>query len=96
MSEITAEDVRIEYDSEKLQFLETEECEGIKLVKSNTETDGELRFILASKGKDNIIYNKKSLLKLRFKAIAKGDALVDIIKGRVSDGISTEEDVLEN
>jgi hypothetical protein len=42
---------------------------------------------------ENIVNDKKILLKLNFKAIAKGEALVDITKGRVSDGIDMEKDL---
>lgn len=33
------------------------------------------------------------MLKLKFKGISTGDALVSIIKGRISDGINMEEDL---
>lgn len=92
IKEIAAEDIRIKYDSTKLQFISCNEVDGIKLVK-NSEANGELRVILASKGINNIINDKKVLLKLNFKAIGTGEALVDITKGRVSDGIEMEKDL---
>lgn len=94
IANISAEDIYIKYDSEKLQYIGCEEVEGIKLV-YNDEKDGILRFILASKGEDNIINAKKTLLNLNFKAIAPGEALVDITKGRITDGIEMEKDVEE-
>lgn len=90
ITEIAAEDITIKYDNTKLQFLGMEEVEGIKIVKSNTQ-EGELRIIVASKGANNIINAKKTLLKLNFKGISAGEALVDITKGRVSDGIAMEK-----
>ncbi len=92
---ITAEDIRIIYDSDKLQYIRCEEIDGIKLVYNN-EKKGELRFILASKGESNIIDEKTILLNLKFKGIAPGEALVDVVKGRVSDGIEMEKDIDED
>lgn len=94
IQDIAAEDIRIKYDSTKLKFLGYEQVDGIKLVKDVSQ-DGELRVILASKGKANIINAKKALLKLNFKGIAAGDALVDVTKGRVSDGITKEYDLTD-
>ena len=89
---IAAEDIKIAYDSEKLQYLGHEELEGIKLIYNDVQ-NGELRFILASKGESNLITAKTTLLKLKFKGISTGEALADITKGRVSDGIDMEKDL---
>jgi hypothetical protein len=78
----------------KLQFLGIDEVEGIKLVEKDIQADG-FRLMLASKGVANVIKDKKALLKLNFKGIAVGDALVDVTKGRVSDGINMERDLLD-
>lgn len=94
IKEIAAEDVRLKYDSAKLKFLGMDEVDGIKLVKAD-DKDGELRFILASKGAANVVEAKKVLLKLNFQGIASGDALVDVTKGRVSDGITMEKDLTD-
>ncbi|WPC42976.1 cohesin domain-containing protein [Clostridium sp. JS66] len=95
IKDIAAEDVRIKYDNTKLQFLGATEVDGIKLVKNDAK-DGELRLILASKGAANVVEAKKTLLKLNFKGIAAGDALVDVTKGRVSDGITMEKDLTDD
>ncbi|MEJ4023233.1 cohesin domain-containing protein [Clostridioides difficile] len=96
ISNITAEDIRIKYDNEKLSFTDFEEIEGFKLVKDiQNHENGELRLILASKGKENIVNSKKILLRLKFKGIKSGEALIDIIKGRVSDGINMEKDLID-
>jgi uncharacterized protein YjdB len=94
IKEIAAEDARIKYDSSKLKFLGMTYVDGIKLVKDE-EKEGELRVIVASKGTANIASSKKTLLKLNFQGIAAGDALVDISKGRVSDGITMEKDLTD-
>lgn len=94
---IAAEDIRIKFDSERLKFVGFEESEGIKLVKGvELDNSGELRVIVASKGENNIVNLKKTLLKLKFIAIKKGEALIDITKGRVSDGIEMERDLNSN
>lgn len=94
ITDIAAEDVRIKYDAEKLEFVNSVEVEGIKLVKDDKKP-GELRFILASKGQANIANAKKILLKLNFKGIKAGEALVDVVKGKVSDGITIEKDLTD-
>lgn len=94
VTEIAAEDITIEYDEDKLKFLGYKETSGIKLVKSIEETDnGKLRLILASKGESNIVNDKKVLLQLEFKGIQSGEALIDVTKGRVTDGISMEKNL---
>ncbi|MCB2354329.1 cohesin domain-containing protein [Clostridium estertheticum] len=94
ITNIAAEDIRIKYDAEKLEFVNFAEVDGMKLVKNDAKV-GELRFILASKGKNNIADAKKILLKLNFKGIKAGEALVDVVKGRVSDGIEMEKDLTD-
>ncbi len=91
---IAAEDIRIKYDSSKLQFIGIDEVEGIKLVEKDIQAD-EFRFMLVSRGAENIANIKKVLLKLNFKGISAGDALIDVIKGRISDGIEMEKDLLD-
>jgi len=75
VTEIAAEDIIVKYNTEKLQFIDFEEIDGIKLVYTN-ENNGELRFILASKGSSNIVNSRKSLLNLKFKGKAVGEALL--------------------
>lgn len=94
ITNIAAEDVRIKYDNTKLKFLGMDEIDGIKLVNSQ-ENDGELRIILASKGLTNTVEAKKTLLKLNFQGIVSGDALVDVTKGRVSNGVDMEKDLAD-
>jgi hypothetical protein len=65
------------------------------LVKNDIQS-GELRFILASNGLENVINDKKTLLKLKFKAIEVGEAVIDITKGRVSDGIEMEKSLKDS
>ena len=97
ISNITAEDIKIKYDNKKLKFIDFEEMDGFKLVKDvQTHENGELRLILASKGKEHIVNSKKILLKLKFKGIKPGEALIDITKGRVSDGINMEKDLTDD
>ncbi len=92
INEIAAEDIKVKYDNEKLNFLGFNEIDGIKLVKSiENNSDGELRLILASQGEANIINSKKSLVQLNFEGIQTGQALVDITNGRISDGIEMEK-----
>lgn len=93
IKEIAAEDIRITYDSDKLKFVGASEFSGFKIVKS-MEKNGELRLIVASKGSENIVNSKKTLLTLNFIGVTTGEAKIDIVKGRVSDGIELEKDLL--
>lgn len=96
INQISAEDVKIKYDNEKLKFIGFEEVDGIKLVKDiQDDKNGVIRVILASKGESNIVNSKKALLKLKFKGIKQGEAIVDVTKGRVSDGIEMERDLTD-
>lgn len=94
ITEIAAEDIKIKFDSTKLKFVGVDEVDGIKLVKSiESNSKGEIRVILASKGDINIINDKKIILKLKFVGIQKGEATIEIVKGRVSDGIDMEKEL---
>ncbi|QUI22669.1 hypothetical protein HZI73_10325 [Vallitalea pronyensis] len=95
ITDIVAEDIRIQYDQDKLEFLGFEEVAGMKLVQSIEDTGkGQLRVIIASMGETNIIHGKEVLLQLKFKGIGEGEAVIDITKGRVTDGITIEKDLL--
>lgn len=52
-----------------------------------------MRLTIFSDDLVNFVNNKKTLLKLNFKPIAAGDALIDITKGRISDGIQLEKNL---
>lgn len=94
IKDIAAEDISIKYDNEKLNFVGFEEVDGYKLVKDIHKAEtGELRVILASKGEANIVKSKQILLKLKFKGVNKGEAIIDVTKGKVSDGIELEKDL---
>lgn len=95
ITDIAAEDIRIQYDQDKLEFLGFEEVAGMKLVQSIEDTGkGQLRVIIASMGETNIVHGKEVLLQLKFKGISEGEAVIDITKGRVTDGITIEKDLL--
>lgn len=94
ITNIAAEDIFIDYDESKLEFVGVEETSGIIAIHSNNDsTEGQLRLILASQGESNIVNDKKILLKLNFKGIHDGDALIDITKARVTDGITMEKNL---
>ncbi|WP_245676689.1 cohesin domain-containing protein [Bacillus solimangrovi] len=96
ISEIAAEDIKLAYDNEKLEFVGFEEVDGMKLVKSIEETENEkLRVIIASKGEANIVNEREVLLKLKFKGIQTGEALVDRMMCRVTDGIAMERNLAD-
>ncbi|WDV46150.1 cohesin domain-containing protein [Clostridiaceae bacterium M8S5] len=96
ITEITAEDISIDYDHKKLEFLGFQEVDGVKLVKTvDVGEDGKLRVVTASKGESNIVNAKKTLLKLKFKGKKAGEAVVDITKGKVTDGITLEKDLTQ-
>jgi hypothetical protein len=95
ITNIAAEDILIDYDQTKLEYVGMEEIPGIKMVHSSDDkAKGQLRLILASQGEANIINTKKILLKLKFKGIHVGDGLINITKAKVADGITLEKELL--
>lgn len=95
VTNIGAEDLRIKYDTNLLEYVGIEDIDGIKVYDSKEVNPGELRFIVASKGTDKFINKKDILFKLKFRAKQPGEALVDIIKGRIAT-IEKEWDVEED
>lgn len=83
---IVSEDITIKYDNKKLKFLGIEKVDGIRVIKM-IKKEGELRVVLSKEDKEKLINNKQLLLKLNFQGISSGYAFVDIVKGKVSDGI---------
>ena len=84
INSIFATEVRIKYDSSKLQFLGLNTVDGIELVNDDVE-EGEITLLLASLGFENVLRDE-TLLKLNFTGIAAGDALIDVVKADVADG----------
>lgn len=76
----------IKYDNKKLKFLGIEKVDGIRVIKM-IKKEGELRVVLSKEDREKLINNKQLLLKLNFQGISSGYAFVDIVKGKVSDGI---------
>ncbi len=91
---IYAEDFTIQYDSAHLEYIGFEEVPGYKVYNSPTDTDGKLRFVVASQGASYGINAEATFLKLKFKAKAVGIAKVDATKARIAD-TTTEFDLEE-
>ena len=90
---ICAEDIKIAFDTSKLEFISAEAANGIKIYKEDDLTDGIRRYITASLGKANAANGDKILLKLTFKAKAIGEAKIDITNGRIADNATIEKDI---
>ena len=86
IKDIMGTDTNIKYDNSKLEFLGFEEIPGFNFFHDEVK-DGNIRVFLFGDSVSNVINNKKTILKLRFKGVTSGDALIDDIKGRVSDGL---------
>lgn len=95
ITNIAAEDLIVKYDSNKLEFSgHYRITEG--LIPAGMKTsDGEVRYILASKGEANVINSRKVLLRMYFTAKEVGGAKVEITNGKVSDGIDMERTLTE-
>lgn len=92
-SNILAEDVTFTYDKTLFQYEGYTDITGLKVQKITNDTaTGTVRFIAASLGGDNAITGNKSLIQLKFKAIAPGTGKIDATKGRVADQ-TTETDI---
>lgn len=95
VSNIYAEDVRVTYDSSLFDYVGAKAKDGIKIYKEDTSTPGTVRLIIAHLGEANAANGDKDLVDLGFKAKAKGTGKVDIIKGRIADNATLEEDVAD-
>ena len=80
---IYAEDFTITYDSDVFEYLGYEEIEGLKVVKP-LNTEGILRFIIASKGKDKSVDGSEIIAKLKFRAIKTGVSNIKVTKARIA------------
>ncbi|RCX18393.1 hypothetical protein DFR58_105157 [Anaerobacterium chartisolvens] len=90
---ICAEDIKIKYDTDLLEYLGAEAADGMRIYKEADLGDGTNRYITASLGKDNAAEGDRVLFHLRFRAKAPGQAKIDIINGRIADNGTLEEDV---
>ncbi|MFC6649474.1 cohesin domain-containing protein [Paenibacillus rhizoplanae] len=86
---IYAEDFEVKYDKEHLQYLGFEEVTGYKAYNKPVDQNGAVRFVVASQGEEYGINEDTVVVKLKFKAKAKGTAVVDSTKARIAD---TEEE----
>lgn len=92
-----AQDITLKYDTKLFQLIGTEDVPGIKIYKEDTTaTNGAIRFITAIQGKQNVIVNEGTVLKLKFKAISTGTGNVDATKGRIADNANLEMDVTDS
>lgn len=95
VSNIYAEDIKIDYDAERFEYLGASAKDGLKIYKEDTSTPGSIRFIVAHLGQGNEATGDKDLIELTFKAKSVGIGKVDITKGRIADNDSLEMDVAE-
>ncbi len=92
---ICAEDLKIAYDTSKLQFISAENADGMKIYKEDDIAAGIKRYITACLGKANAANGDKILMRLKFKAIDVGEAKIDIANGRIADNSTLEMDVAQ-
>ncbi|QMV40241.1 cohesin domain-containing protein [Cohnella cholangitidis] len=85
VSNIYAEDFKINYDSTLLNYVGFEEVPGYKIYNQPTDENGTLRFIVASQGEQYGINGEQVFLKLKFSGKAKGTAKVDALECRIAD-----------
>ncbi|MDU7338621.1 MAG: kelch repeat-containing protein [Clostridium sp.] len=95
VSNIYAEDIKIDYDAERFEYLGASAKEVLKIYKEDTSTPGSVRFIVAHLGKDSGATGDKDLIELTFRAKSVGIGKVDITKGRIADNDVLEMDVAE-
>ncbi|MFC4302498.1 cohesin domain-containing protein [Cohnella boryungensis] len=85
VSNIYAEDFKINYDSNLLNYVGFEEIPGYKVYNQPTDEDGKLRFIIASQGEQYGINGEQVILKLKFTGKETGIAKVDALECRIAD-----------
>lgn len=90
---IYAQDLTIDYDPAKVEFVSAEALhEGFKIV-SMKESEGQLRIIAASLGEDHVVNADGNLLKLSWKAktlAESAETSIALSKVVVSDGMGAE------
>lgn len=91
---ICAEDLKLAYDQNKFEYIGVEDVEGSKVYHVNAQ-NGNIRIISAIKGKENVINEKKSFVRVIFKAIGEGTGKIDAIGCRIADNGTFERDLLE-
>ncbi len=89
---VCAEDVVINYDKNLFEYLGFEEAAGFKVYKE-MPADGSVRFITASKGKENAINGDMTFVKLKFRAKQEGTGKVDAMTARIADNGTIEKDL---
>jgi len=92
---LCAEDIKVNYDPDLFEYKGVAAKDGQKVYKEDTSTPGSVRFIIGCLGKNNAATGDKDLITLNFKARKKGTGKVDIVKGRIADNDTLEEDVLD-
>ena len=95
VSNIYAEDIKIDYDTELFEYVGASAKDGLKIYKEDTSIPGSVRFIVAHLGQGNEATGDKDLIELTFKAKSIGIGKVDIVKGRIADNDTLEMDVAE-
>lgn len=95
VSNIYAEDIKIDYDSDLFEYIGASAKDGLKIYKEDTTTPGSVRFIVAHLGQGNKATGDKDLIELTFKAKSVGIGKVDITKGRIADNDTLEMDIAE-
>lgn len=86
VDKICSESAVIEYDSSKLKLLDIENEDGMKILRCKRE-NGKVNITLTCAEDKNAYTGYKKLAKLKFQAIGKGDTLLHVNKGAISDGV---------
>ncbi|WP_432664884.1 cohesin domain-containing protein [Wukongibacter baidiensis] len=90
---IYAEDINIEYDENLFELVSAEPVDSadLKIYHEETSTEGEARYVVASKGEENGLDGDEQILKLTFKAKnVDGSGDIEVSSGLVADGDGNE------
>lgn len=82
-NDVKLEDVRIKYDSTKLMYLGLSEVTGSELLGKKDKDNGDLRFILSNNIIEDLLNKNKTILKLYFRGVKSGEALIDVTRSEV-------------
>lgn len=93
VNKIYAEDFTVIYDQTIFEYIGCDEIEGLKVVKA-INNEGNLRFIIASKGEEKSVDGSEIIVKLKFKAKSSGVSKIDATKARIAN-IENEWDLEE-
>jgi hypothetical protein len=87
-----AEDITVQYDKDKFEYVSAEPADNaaLKIYHEDKNTEGKVKFIVASTGASHPLDGDHQILNLKFKAKAVGQGEIKVLSGQTADGAGKE------